>query len=192
VIPADFAQINWSHTGGGLPFGADVTLGVDVSTYAGSPSQAAIDAREAWADNMLPVLNSAISLSLPSVKFGPTATGPTGTASGGGAGGGATPGMSPNVAYLIHKATIFGGRAGRGRMFVPGVAESSVNQAGDVDGGSVTALQGAVDALIADLNTAGMIPVLLHGAASPLTVPSTITTMTVDSRVATQRRRLRR
>lgn len=192
IIPVDFAQITWLFTGAGLPHGAAVTLGVDVSTFAGSPTDAANDARDAFAGEVMTFLNSAAVLTETNVKFGPTATGPTGVSTGSTAGTGATAGMAPNSTFLVHKATLFGGRAGRGRMFLPGVAESSVDQAGAIDSGTVTALQGGIDQLIVELNAAGMIPVLLHGVGSPLTVPSTITTMTVDSTVATQRRRLRR
>lgn len=192
VIPAGYAQINWSFTGSGLPHGADVTLGVDISSYAGNVGAAALQAAQDWASNIMPFLNSAVALTNTHVKFGPNTTGPAADNGTTQAGTGATAGMSPNVTFLVHKATLFGGHAGRGRMFVPGVAETSVDQAGQLDGGTVTALQGGFDGLLNDLGTALLIPVLLHSAGSPLTTPSTIVDFTVDPKVATQRRRLRR
>lgn len=136
------------------------------------------------------------------------------------AGGGQTfAGAPSNVSLLVHKQTSRSGRRGRGRMFVPGITEDRVNQDGTIPGASLTAIQTAFTnfrtALGAapDVNVTGdaVVPVLFHGnttdtvvtrpssttvvrtvttgAAGPL--PDDITGLTVDSRVATQRRRLR-
>lgn len=192
VIPSGYAQINWVFTGSMLPLGAEVTLGVGVTSYGGTVQTAANDARDHWVTNVMPILNSGCVLSEVHVKYGPAATGPSAVASSGVAGSGANPGMSPNVTALVHKTTLFGGRAGRGRMFVPGLQESSVDQAGLLDSGTVTAMQTAFDGLLTDLGTSLLIPVLLHGVASPISTPSTILEFVVDGKVATQRRRLRR
>jgi hypothetical protein len=192
VIPSGYAQINWQFTGSSLPHGADVTLGVDISSYGGNASAAASDAHDAWVDNMIPRQVNTVTLSNTHVKFGPNATGPAADAGSPTAGGGGNPGISTQVAALVHKTTLFGGHAGRGRMFVPGLMESDVNQAGVLDSGTLGAWQTSVDGLLSDLGTALLIPVLLHGVGSPLSTPSTITDFTVDSTVATQRRRLRR
>jgi hypothetical protein len=180
VIPTGYAQINWQFTGTTLPYGADVTLGVDISSYGGTAADAAADAHTCWVDNIIPRQVSSVTLSNTHVKFGPNA------------GGGGNPGISPQVAVLIHKTTLFGGHAGRGRMFAPGAMESDVGNNGVLDSGTLGAWQTSVDGLLSDLGTALLIPVLLHGAGSPLSTPSTITDFTVDSTVATQRRRLRR
>lgn len=192
VIPLGFAQINWQFTGDQLPLGAEVTMGCDVSSFSGSAQTAAAAASLAWRSNVMPVLNQGTVLVNTHVKFGPAATGEAGDDSTTLAGTGANPGMTPNVTLLVHKRTLFGGRAGRGRMFVPGLQESSVDEKGILDSGTVTAAQTAFDGLLSDLGTSLLIPVLLHGAASPITIPSTITDLVVDAKVATQRRRLRR
>jgi len=192
VIPSGYAQINWQFTGTSLPFGADVTLGVDISSYAGTATDAAGDAHQAWVDNIIPRQVNTVTLSNTHVKFGPNSTGPAGDAGTPTAGSGSNPGISPQVSALVHKTTLFGGHPGRGRMFVPGLSESDVNNAGTVDSGALGAWQTSVDGLLSDLGTALLIPVLLHGVGSPLSTPSTITDFTVDSKVATQRRRLRR
>jgi hypothetical protein len=192
VIPTGYAQINWQFTGSTLPYGADVTLGVDISSYGGTAADAALDAHTAWVDNIIPRQVSSVTLSNTHVKFGPNATGPAADAGTPTVGGGGNPGISPQVAVLIHKTTLFGGHAGRGRMFAPGAMESDVNNAGVLDSGTLGAWQTSVDGLLTDLGTALLIPVLLHGVGSPLSTPSTITDFTVDSTVATQRRRLRR
>lgn len=192
VIPTGYAQINWQFTGSSLPHGADVTLGVDISSFGGNAAAAATAAHTAWVTNMIPRQVSSVTLSNTHVKFGPNSTGPAADAGSPTAGGGGNPGISSQVCALIHKTTLFGGHPGRGRMFVPGLMESDVNQAGVLDSGTLGAWQTSADDLLSDLGTALLIPVLLHGVASPLTTPSTITDFTVDSMVATQRRRLRR
>jgi hypothetical protein len=48
-----------------------------------------------------------------------------------------------------------------------------------------------MDNFLADLGTALLIPVVLHGATSPLSTPTTILELNVDGVAATQRRRLR-
>jgi hypothetical protein len=192
VIPSGYAQINWQFTGTSCPLGADVTLGVDVSSYAGTAQDAANDARDIWVAEMLPQQVSTVTLSNTHVKFGPNATGPAADAGSSNVGGGGNPGIAPQVAALVHKTTLFGGHAGRGRMFVPGLMESDVNNAGVLDSGTLGAWQGNVDSLLSELATALLIPVVLHSAASPLSTPSTITSLDVDTKVSTQRRRLRR
>jgi hypothetical protein len=192
VIPSGYAQINWQFTGTSCPLGADVTLGVDVSSYAGTAQDAANDARDIWVTEMLPQMVSTVTLSNTHVKFGPNATGPAADSGSSNVGGGGNPGIAPQVAVLIHKATLFGGHAGRGRMFVPGAMESDVNNAGILDSGTLGAWQGNADSLLSALATALLIPVLLHSAGSPLSTPSTILSLDVDSKVSTQRRRLRR
>jgi hypothetical protein len=77
-------------------------------------------------------------------------------------------------------------------MFVPGVQETDVSDAGVIGGATLTAWQGSATGLLNDLGTALLIPALLHGVGSPITTPSTILSLTVDSIVGTQRRRQRR
>jgi len=119
VIPSGYAQINWQFTGSSCPLGADVTLGVDVSSYAGTAQDAANDARDIWIAEMLPQQVSTVTLSNTHVKFGPNATGPAADAASSNAGGGGNPGIAPQVAALVHKATLFGGHPGRGAVARP-------------------------------------------------------------------------
>lgn len=132
----------------------------------------------------------------------------------GGVGTGAV--APPNVAYLFRKITTRGGRRGRGRWFVPGVQEAHVDADGLLTSGIVATYNTAAAAYLTALAAAAgagekpVIPILLHnnssstarstspgsvtvtvtqGAAGPL--PDVITSMTLDARVATQRRRLR-
>ena len=191
VIPSGYAQINWKFTGTSCPNGAEVTLGVDVSSYGGTPAAAAGDAISAYNTTVDAITPATVTLSSVLVKFGPNATGPSAEVSSGNAGSGGGASASPNVAWLVHKQTAQGGRAGRGRMYWPGVQESEVDPSGVLSTAFVTGAQTAMNNFLSALATDLLIPVVLHGATSPLSTPTTILTLSVDGRAATQRRRLR-
>jgi len=95
----------------------------------------------------------------------------------------------PQVAVLVQKSTGLAGRSNRGRMYVPGPVAAAVES----DGRLTTTYQGqvqtAMNAFLADLSTNLAPMVLLH--ADPAATPTTVTSLVVQSKVATQRRRLR-
>lgn len=102
----------------------------------------------------------------------------------------------PNVALLVKKGTGLAGRANRGRMYVPWVGiEGSVDEAGNILAAAVTNFQTSFTAflngLAARANDSDM--VLLHTYEIPAPAPTetVVTSLTVDPRIATQRRRLR-
>lgn len=104
--------------------------------------------------------------------------------------GSSTP-SSNQVSMLATKRTLLGGRKGRGRMFLPAPLESQVNNTGELDSSYKGNVQDSLDDIIN--GTAGMLngePYLLHTASSP--APTLIQAVTVESIVATQRRRLKR
>lgn len=193
-IPAGYGQANLVFGGTALPLGAQTTFGFEVGVgFTGDPVDAGDAIVQAYKSSVF-YQNLAQGADLLGclVKFGPTATGPSGFYSevvNSSATGGAA---VPNVAFLIRKGTGQGGRAGRGRCYVPGVPEENVLDGGGLNGATV--LQITADwanfmgkVVLEDLN-----PVLLHGVGSPLTSPTLITSWECDSTVATQRRRLRR
>lgn len=104
---------------------------------------------------------------------------------------------SPNVSYLMRKNTTFAGRRYRGRMYIPFVATNGLTQTGQLTSAELTLLTTAAAALKAALvETANNIASLrvLH-SSSPLSVtpaPTPISTLSAESFVATQRRRLER
>lgn len=110
------------------------------------------------------------------------------------------PAAPPNCAVLVHKRTARGGRRGRGRMYLPWAAASTtLTEAGGVSAADVTRVQNSVNAWMAALMAGPGPLVLLHrpsnpGTAHPTTpgVPNNVTSMSVDSLIATQRRRLGR
>jgi hypothetical protein len=192
-IPTGYGQANFRFTGTAVPTGAEITLGIDVSAFSGTPTGAAQELADSWAaTNIDAYQGTVIALTSISLKYGPTATGPTGEWTGSLPGVGTGSGVTPNVALLVQKVTALGGRAGRGRLYLPGLAESHFDEGGNVSGTVVTGVTGAFEALRADLESKQLSPVLLHGEGSPITTPTPITEFVASGTGATQRRRLRR
>jgi len=190
-IPGGYAQANWQFTGAGLPNGAEFTMGLNVGTYSNPPSTAAEDVGVAF----LPVignLTADVELINVHVKFGPQVTGPSGDFGFANPGTGGGVGASPNVAYLVHKVTALGGRAGRGRFYLPGVGEGQIDEKGALGAAFLSALQTDLDTFYGNLISLDLEPVVLHEPDSPITLPTAITSFVADATAATQRRRMRR
>lgn len=111
---------------------------------------------------------------------------------------------APNVAVLVKEVTASRGRRGRGRMFLPGLAfDSQVTSSGLMASGYVDSLQAAIDSFRLSAQTPdGMEMVVLQrttptvnppeNPTPPLSPPPEVTDLQVQSKVASQRRRLRR
>jgi hypothetical protein len=104
----------------------------------------------------------------------------------------------PQVTYLIKRTTGYAGRRYRGRMYVPFVSSTQIDQFGKLSTSEQTLLNTAAANWGSNLfnnttlNTGP--PMLLH-ADSPLSatpLPTTVTNHTAAQVVATQRRRLER
>lgn len=191
IIPSGYCQINWRFGGEALPLGAEMTMGGQLLS---SPPIAAIGliASAAWNDNLQNYQVTGVTLESVLVKYGPNATGPSAEFTVGNTGGGSGTGAEPMVSALIRKHTADGGHAGKGRMYFPGIPDAMFLQDGSMDPTTLIAFQADVDAFLDDMDAAALKPVVLHGAASPLSTPSVITGLQVDSQCATQRRRNRR
>lgn len=192
TIPDGYAQTNFIFGGAALPFGAEVTLASQVEGDINTPAELAEFMANAWSSEILGGQSSNITFLGTRVKFGPSETGPSAEFALSSPGGAASTTVSPNTAYLVRKLTALGGRAGRGRMYVPGPNETTINAAGQVEPATLEAQQDNWDAFFDGLALLNVTPVLLHGDGAPLTTPTPITSFSVDGRVATQRRRLRR
>lgn len=96
-----------------------------------------------------------------------------------------------NTAFLIRKVTATGGRRGRGRMFIPGPREATVDPTGIINTTDRNNLQTAMNNLRTNMIALASVDavVLLH--QTPPQTPDVITALTVQTRVATQRRRMR-
>jgi hypothetical protein len=100
--------------------------------------------------------------------------------------------VPPNSAFLVRKNTLFGGRHGRGRMFLPPIfaAETAVDSVGALSGATITALQTQMTAMVGTFAGANYNMYLLHNVSE--IPPYAVDTLIVQPVVATQRRRLRR
>lgn len=191
VIPIGFGQINYVFRGTGVPTGAEITLGFENNSASQDPAVLAGQA-EAAVGAIFAQLTDEIGLDKVVVKLGPNATGPQGEVTGTWEGLASGETVAPNTAALVKKGTALGGRQGRGRMYIPGIPENEVTGAGTLDGTFLDALQASVEFWMTELAGDGMNPALLRGPNSPALPPEEITSFSVDSKVATQRRRLRR
>lgn len=105
--------------------------------------------------------------------------------------------VPPNCAFLVQKRTGFAGRRYRGRIFMPpcSLTDVDVDAAGNMASALVTSHQVLWDTWLDALVGVSMPPVLIHQydpalGQSPVD-PTTITDFVCQSKIATQRRRLR-
>jgi hypothetical protein len=187
IIPVGTAQVTHIFSGNAVPNGAAVVYGVD-NTGALTAGQVASTSHDIFKTTLLTALTASITLERTLAKLGPNATGAVGEWSDPSTPVSADDTATPQVSYLLTKRTSVGGRKGRGRMYVPCVAEDLVASTGVLTAPAMTALQGEADQFLADLDTAGIQMILLHNDS---TVPYVVVSLEVSQRVATQRRRLR-
>lgn len=191
IIPVGFSQVNLQYSGLNLPTGGEVTFGVqNINNLA--PGAAANVVLTAYnTANVASLFSSDATLSSILVKNGPNATGPFGSVS---AAVNGTDGADPNppqVAMLVKKFTVQGGRTGIGRSYWPNVSANKVLDSGLLDAAYQTAAQTVFDAFLTQLDVNDLPMVLLH-AESGSGVPLNVIGYVVQSRSATQRRRNRR
>lgn len=192
TIPATYGQVNFLWGGTMLPTGAETTWGFS-NNAAASATAAAQFFHEAWsAAGVMNHLSAAVRISGVLVKLGPNATGPSVEI------GLDIPGLlaqnptPANTSILVRKLTALGGRSGRGRSFMPGLSETATNDANEIAGSTVTALNDALEDFRDRCDSGGFTLVILHNPGAPLSTPTEVTQLAVDTIPATQRRRLRR
>jgi hypothetical protein len=132
-----------------------------------------------------------ITLDSVHVKFGPNDIGSEGDWPVGVAGGSSGDDQVPSVAMLVKKNTELGGRANRGRMYLPGLNESVTDTGGVIDASELPLWQAELETFFDEVVAADLPPVVLHSEDSPVSTPTPIISLTVDSKAATQRRRMR-
>lgn len=192
IIPVGYAQVNFMFDGAALPSGAEMTLGYDIGSGSSTPLELAEAVRDAWnSSDIDQYYVPAVTMRTVLAKFGPTETGPSAEAEANAVGTADGEGEAPQVAALVRKHTALGGRAGRGRMYFPGMPQAQVAQNGGMSDLWITGIATQLNAIVAQVALGGDVPVLLHGAGSPISLPTPITTFSVAARCATQRRRNR-
>jgi hypothetical protein len=187
VIPVSFGQANLKFTGAGYPTGAEITIGFDpLAISAAAAADAFVDL---WDTHLKGDTPSAVTLSSVLVKYGPNDTGASAEVGAGIAGTGTDGQVQPGVCALIQKRTADGGRRNRGRIYYP-IGEASILDGGALATAYVTGSQSDWALFLAAMpgNTGPM--VVLHNDAG--FTPTEVTSLSVQARAATQRRRLRR
>lgn len=199
IIPNGFGQATLLFTGINIPNGAAITWGFADVADDGADA-AAEQFFDAWGAEVMTSVSSGVHLTGCLAKLGPNDTGPSALFTGDTAGSLSADSAPPNVAYLIRKNTALGGRRGRGRCYQPGITEAGLFSDGVIASATLAAIQSDADSFFSGMSVVGYPLYLLHadsvdengepipGTAPP---PTLITSLTVDPRVATQRRRLR-
>lgn len=187
IIPAGYSHIQHFFDGVGLPNGAAVTYGISGFGTEG-PEEAASEMHTVFADRWLPVLSNNIRLVETRAKAGPNETGPFATWTEPLPGEGTGPVVPPNTCLLVEKRTELGGRSGRGRCYIPGLLEASVDDGGNINPGDLAGWNVLAQDWLDDIEAITLGMFLFHSASSD---PTRVTNLAVDPVVATQRRRLR-
>jgi len=190
IIPEGYAQINYIFSGANFSRGAQVTLGLQNTISDLNAGAVATAAATAWENNLLPLQVDSLTLVEVRAKLGPNETGPEATEPVGVAGGESDTPLPPNVATLVKKVTDQGGRKNRGRFFLPGMSELAILNDGNYDPAILATLNAALGDFYADLVAADLEPVVLH--TDILDSPTDINALVAQSKVATQKRRLRK
>jgi len=151
-----------------------------------TPQSAATFCHDIWDDEIMPLLtNDVIHTETKASTFDSTGFGfQTGTQTG----SIALDPLTPNTCYLVRKN--LENRSRGGRWFLPGCDEGNVDGKGNVSGPKVTAINTALGDWLVAMNAAAMEPVFGKVIGVTDNVWS-ITSLTADPLVATQRRRLR-
>jgi hypothetical protein len=191
LIPEGFAQINFIFSGNGVPTAAEMTMGCEIGDEDFTPASLAEVAAHTFEDTILTIIDSQVGLASVHCKFGPNDVGGFGDFISGEGGGLGVAMTVPQCAVLISKQTAFGGRSGRGRFYMPGVTEADTDGSGLLGEDYRDAVQAEFDTFL-DFTVSQLWPmVLLHGEDSPATEPYPVTSLAVQERTATQRRRNR-
>ena len=201
IIPAGFAQASVILRNDGDPDPWSVTFGVTVDQPLSELPEKALCIAAAFRDSFLVSMNAATVLERVHMAVG------TGSSDHyiyertfGFPGSGATEKLPQNCALLVRKRSALTGRQGRGRMYIPNVlSDSVVNSVGVIQPSSVDAFQDVADLFLDALANptepfAIASPmVLLHSTpkSGTLPEPNSVTSLTIDSTISTQRRRLR-
>lgn len=182
-IPTGYYQAAFHHQLSNTIRRAVCTVGLQ---YTGADfTNNANGVRGAWATHIMPVLGSGV------VYDRLTLTDDTGTiydSSTSAAGGITNPSCPWNTAYLVKKTTGQAGRANRGRLYLPGVEEEDVDNAGIIETVKLGSIQTALAAFQTAVETNDFTLEILHNS---VTTPTSVVALQCQTQVATQRRRLR-
>jgi hypothetical protein len=192
IIPPGYANIQFrmSATNGSASGHKGLTA-IGVAIEAADPVQLMEDAKDAYESFLSPYTGNlweGDSIVLQVGTSGDPVTYEAGAWEGGSAGGEQLP---PNCALLIKKLSGEGGRAHRGRMFIPSPAEDGVGNDGNLSPTQFASFTGDVNDFLAAIQAADGVTdaVIFHTTDDES--PTVITSLVAQRMIATQRRRLR-
>ncbi len=140
-----------------------------------------------WKASFLPLLSDAYSYREVRCTSLNTATSPQVTVTSPGNGGKSNAG-SPQISQLVKLISEVRSRSSRGRIFLPPPGDGDVNSSGILLAQQVIDLTSAMNSLRSSMATAGGPQAILSRADN---IGYSVSAFVVDSKVATQRRRLR-
>lgn len=195
VIPPGFSLCSIPIKHNALNRSATVTFGLETGGSGDSFPVQADEVMADWNTHLAPRLDSGCTagpVELTVGQDGGTSFVEVGTTTSAGTRAGVS--TPPNVAVLVTKRSSQGGRRGRGRMFFPWfILASEVDEVGVMAPAIVTAIQTPMTAFLAALVTDLHAMHILHNTGdSPTGSPTLVSTLRVESLIATQRRRLGR
>lgn len=201
VIPPGYGQAAIEMRSDYDPESWYTTFGVDLSAAAGDYEAAAVGAVTAFENAFqLGFLSNQVTIVGIDLRVGQDGPSPLYVrVNRGNKGTSAAEKLPQNCALLLHKGTGRPGRTGRGRMFLPGVLdEGQVSQVGILSGSQLSNCQDRANTFLSNLEDGSMGAVtatpmvLLHNSGVPGgTTPDPVSTLVVDNKISTQRRRLR-
>lgn len=197
IIPPGYAEVTLPIRHSLVNRGAAVVFGVHALGSAFTPDEQAQLVFDAFTETLGLRLDANTTMGPLRLAIGQDGGDPVLGFSGATVPGGRTMNStSPAVAALLRKRTALGGRRGRGRMYLPwACAEADVTEGGVIGGTTLSGLQDAAPQFLEDLEAVGlgMPMVLLHSTGStPVPIPTNVTSLQVETIVATQRRRQQR
>lgn len=202
VIPEGFAEVSVEMRNDADPEPWYITFAIDLATAGGDIELAHATVLAAIGAGIQPSLSTTTTITGVRYKVGQPSGPPLAVDFAAALDGASAAQRLPqNCAVLVRKATLRAGRPGKGRFFIPSVPEGSVSEIGVLETDYRVTMQDQMDEMWLILNAGTGIPetspptpmVLLHNSGTPGGVdPTPVTSLQVQSVIATQRRRLRR
>lgn len=201
IIPPQFAQVTLPFKHASVPREAVITFGVDGEGWGGDYVGLANFCYGAFANEFGAEIDSEVTMGPARLLVGQDGGDPLAVVGTGNSVGSRTASMMPqNVALLVQKRSLTGGKRGRGRFYIPWILrDEEVVETGLVDGTALAAFQDHATTMLDELASGGggadpAPMVILHDSSGlgPEPGPSEVVSLTVDPMVATQRRRLGR
>ena len=189
LIPADYANVAIRATHPSSTHVSVVTFGVKNDSIQTTPAGIAGLVWGAFFDTVLPALDSDVVFGPVQVSYNAGLGVITGDGADSDNGGAAINSIPVNGALLVRKFSGQAGRGGRGRFYWPfALNEAQVDEVGIIDGTTRSDHQELQDDFLSQLAANDIPMYILHtGAGSP----ALVTSLGVQPKIGTQRRRLR-